>query len=202
MNKADLIEAITEQVGDKRTASNAVEAVVAAITRAVSKGEKVAISGFGVFEKVDRAARVARNPATGATVRLKKTSVPKFRPGQNFKDVVSGAKKLAPLPKKAAPAKVAAKAPAKRAVAVKAPAKVAAKAPAKRAVAVKAPAKVAAKVAAKAPAKKAVAVKAPAKVAVKAPAKVAAKAPAKVAAKVATKVAAKAPAKKAPAKKR
>ena len=184
MNKADLIEAITEQVGDKRTASNAVEAVVAAITRAVSKGEKVAISGFGVFEKVDRAARVARNPATGATVRLKKTSVPKFRPGQNFKDVVSGAQKLAPLPKKAAPAKVAAKAPAKRAVAVKAPAKVAAK------------------VAAKAPAKKAVAVKAPAKVAVKAPAKVAAKAPAKVAAKVATKVAAKAPAKKAPAKKR
>ena len=185
MNKADLIEAITEQVGDKRSASNAVEAVVAAITRAVSKGEKVAISGFGVFEKVDRAARVARNPSNGAIVRLKKTSVPKFRPGQNFKDVVSGAKKLAPLPKKTA---------------VKAPAKVAAKAPAK--VAAKAPARAATKVAAKAPAK--VAAKAPAKVAAKAPAKVAAKAPAKaparVAAKAPAKVAAKAPAKKAAAK--
>ena len=197
MNKADLIEAITEQVGDKRSASNAVEAVVAAITRAVSKGEKVAISGFGVFEKVDRAARVARNPSNGAIVRLKKTSVPKFRPGQNFKDVVSGAKKLAPLPKKTAvkaPAKVAAKAPAK--VAAKAPAKVAAKAPAK--VAAKAPAKASTRVAAKAPAK--VAAKAPAKVAAKVAAKAPAKAPTRVAAKAPAKVAAKAPAKRAAAK--
>ncbi len=172
MNKADLIEAITQQVGDKRTASKAVEAVVDAITRAVSKGEKVAISGFGVFEKVERAARTARNPATGATVRLKKTSVPKFRPGQGFKDVVSGAKKLAAAP-----------APAVRAAVVAArtaPAKAAKKAaPAKRAVA-KAPAKKApAQVAAKAPAAKTVAAK---KVVAKAPARVAAKAPAKKAA--------------------
>ena len=189
LNKADLIERITDRVGDKRTATNAVEAVVDAITRAVAGGEKVAITGFGVFEKVDRAARTARNPATGATVKLKKTSVPKFRPGQGFKDVVSGAKKVAAAAK-ATPARATAKAaPAKKATAAKA-------APAKKATAAKAPAK---KAAAKAPAKRATAAKAPAKKATaakKAPAKkaTAAKAPAKAPAK-------KAAAKRAPAKK-
>jgi DNA-binding protein HU-beta len=169
LNKADLIERITDRVGDKRTATNAVEAVVDAITRAVAGGEKVAITGFGVFEKVDRAARTARNPATGATVKLKKTSVPKFRPGQGFKDVVSGAKKVAAAAKaaparataKAAPAKKAAAkkaAPAKKAAAKKAPAK---KAPAKKAPAKRAPAKKAA--AKKAPARKTAAKRAPAK---------------------------------------
>ena len=143
MNKADLIEAITERVGDKKTANTAVEAVVDAITRAVATGEKVAITGFGVFEKVDRAARTARNPATGATVKLKKTSVPKFRPGQGFKDVVSGAKKLAAVSRMTPTRATAAKAaPAKRATATKAaPAAkaTAAKAtPAKRATAAKA----------------------------------------------------------------
>lgn len=102
MNKAQLIEALAPRFdGDKKTAAAAVEAVVDTVVRTVSKGEKVSITGFGVFEKRVRAARTARNPATGATVRLKRTSVPAFRAGQNFKDVVSGAKKLA----KAAPAK-------------------------------------------------------------------------------------------------
>jgi DNA-binding protein HU-beta len=109
VNKAQLIEALSPRFdGDKKTAAAAVEAVVDTVVRTVSKGEKVSITGFGVFEKRVRAARTARNPATGATVRLKRTSVPAFRAGQNFKDVVSGAKKLA----KAAPAakKTAAKA--------------------------------------------------------------------------------------------
>ncbi|MEX2289658.1 MAG: HU family DNA-binding protein, partial [Mycobacteriales bacterium] len=168
MNKSELIEAVTERLGDRKTASNAVEAFVDAITRAVAKGEKVGISGFGVFERVDRAARTARNPATGAAVKLKKTSVPKFRPGQGFKDIVSGAKKVPPPAASASRAvtaragRPATEAPAK---AAKAPAK-AAKAPAKAA---KAPAKAPAKTTVKAPAKKAV--KAPAKKAVKAPAK-------------------------------
>ncbi|GAC1324456.1 MAG: HU family DNA-binding protein [Mycobacteriales bacterium] len=95
MNKSELIDALTDRLGDKRTASEAVEAVVDTIVRAVAKGERVAITGFGVFEKRERGARTARNPATGAAVKLKKTSVPRFRPGQGFKDVVSGAKKLA-----------------------------------------------------------------------------------------------------------
>ncbi|MCW2667823.1 MAG: DNA-binding protein, partial [Frankiales bacterium] len=102
MNKAELIEAVTDRVGDKRAAGVAVEAVLEAITRAVAQGEKVALSGFGVFEKVDRAARTARNPGTGAVVKVKKTSVPKFRPGTGFKQAVSGARKLPALPRPAA----------------------------------------------------------------------------------------------------
>ena len=156
MNKAELIDSIAGRLGDKRAASEAVEAVIDTITRTVAKGEKVAITGFGIFEKVERAARVARNPATGAKVKVKKTSVPKFRPGTQLKAVVSGALKLAPA--KAAPAKAAAKkaAPAKKAVAKKA-------APAKKVAAKKAaPARAAKKVTAKkaAPAKKAAAKKA------------------------------------------
>jgi len=94
VNKAELIDVVTGRLGDKRTATAAVEAVLTAVQRTVSAGEKVALSGFGVFEKVDRAARTARNPATGAAIQLPATSVPRFRPGQGFKDVVSGAREL------------------------------------------------------------------------------------------------------------
>jgi DNA-binding protein HU-beta len=82
VNKAELIDSIAGRLGDnKKAATEAVEAVIDTITRTVAKGEKVAITGFGIFEKVERAARIARNPATGAQVKVKKTSVPKFRPG-------------------------------------------------------------------------------------------------------------------------
>jgi len=106
VNKAQLIEKVSSQLGSRKAAGEAVEAVVDTITRAVASGEKVAISGFGVFEKVARPARTGRNPRTGETVKIKKTSVPKFKPGQGFKDVVSGAKKL---PKAAASAASAAR---------------------------------------------------------------------------------------------
>ncbi|MGH8938772.1 MAG: HU family DNA-binding protein, partial [Actinomycetes bacterium] len=94
MNKAQLIDRLSTQLGSKKAATDAVDAVVNTITRAVSSGERVAITGFGVFEKVARPARTGRTPRTGATVKIKKTSVPKFKPGQSFKEVVSGARKL------------------------------------------------------------------------------------------------------------
>jgi DNA-binding protein HU-beta len=94
VNKAQLIEALTERLGDKKTAGAAVDGLVDVIVRTVNKGEKVNITGFGVFEKRARAARTARNPRTGETVKVKKTNVPAFRPGTGFKEVVSGAKKL------------------------------------------------------------------------------------------------------------
>ncbi|OMC33837.1 DNA-binding protein [Mycobacterium sp. GA-1841] len=211
MNKAELIDVLTTKLGtDRRQATAAVENVVDTIVRAVHKGDSVTITGFGVFEQRRRAARVARNPRTGETVKVKPTSVPAFRPGAQFKAVVSGAQRLpaegpavkrgvtaGPAKRTAAKKTAAKKAPAKKVAAKKAPAKKAAtKAPAKKA-ATKAPAK---KAATKAPAKKA-ATKAPAKkAATKAPAKKAAtKAPAK---KAATKAPAKkTAAKKAPAKK-
>ncbi len=207
MNKAELIDVLTQKLGsDRRQATAAVENVVDTIVRAVHKGDSVTITGFGVFEQRRRAARVARNPRTGETVKVKPTSVPAFRPGAQFKAVVSGAQRLpaeGPAVKRGVVAgaakKVAKKAPAKKAPAKKAaPAKkVVKKAPAKKA----APAK---KVVKKAPAKKAVRKAVAKKVVRKAVAKkVVRKAVAKKAATKAPakKVATKAPAKKAPAKK-
>ena len=139
MNKAELIEELAGRLdGNRRAAGHALESVLDVIQRALVSGEKVVITGFGSFEAVSRGARTARNPRTGAIVKVKKTTVPKFKAGADLKAVVSGAKKL---PRVAAPA---AKAPAKKAPAKKAPAK---KAPVRKAAVKRAPAK-------KAPAKK------------------------------------------------
>jgi DNA-binding protein HU-beta len=93
MNKRDLIDAISGRLGDKKTATEAVNAVLDTIQATVAKGDKVAITGFGVFEKAARPARTARNPATGAAIKVPKSSVPKFRPGADFKAMVNGQKK-------------------------------------------------------------------------------------------------------------
>ena len=129
MNKAQLIDELAGQFdGNRRAAQNALEAVIGTITRQVAKGERVAITGFGKFERRIRPAGKARNPQTGAVVKTKKKSVPKFTPGAEFKAVVNGEKKLPAPAKKAAAKKTTKKAaPAKRATAKKAPAKKAAK---------------------------------------------------------------------------
>jgi DNA-binding protein HU-beta len=152
VNKAQLIDRLSTQLGSKKAASDAVEAVIDTVTRAVASGERVAITGFGVFEKVARPARTGRNPRTGAAVKIKKTSVPKFKPGQSFKDVVSGAKKLPKAAASAARSATGTAAPARK-TATKSTAK---KTTAKKTTAKKATAK-------KAPAKKATAKKAPAR---------------------------------------
>jgi DNA-binding protein HU-beta len=118
VNKAQLIDKLSVQLGSKKAATDAVEAVIDTVTRAVASGERVAITGFGVFEKAVRPARTGRNPRTGETVKIKKTTVPKFKAGQSFKDVVSGAKKLpkvAASAAKAATGTTAKAAPAKKA---------------------------------------------------------------------------------------
>jgi DNA-binding protein HU-beta len=89
MNKRDLIDAISSRMGDKKTAAEAVNAVLDTIQVTVARGDKVSITGFGVFEKQVRPARTARNPATGAAVKVPKTSVPKFRAGADFKAMVN-----------------------------------------------------------------------------------------------------------------
>jgi DNA-binding protein HU-beta len=95
MNKRDLIDAISGRMGDKRTATEAVNAVLDTIQSTVAKGDKVAITGFGVFERANRPARTARNPATGASIKVPKSSVPKFRAGADFKALVNGKRKAA-----------------------------------------------------------------------------------------------------------
>lgn len=89
MNKGDLIDAISPRMGDKKTATEAVNAVLDTIQATVASGDKVSITGFGVFEKQVRPARTARNPATGDPVKVPKTSVPKFRAGSDFKALVN-----------------------------------------------------------------------------------------------------------------
>ena len=98
MNKTQLIDALAQRYeGNRKAAAHALESVLDTITREVAKGEKVAITGFGSFEKRVREARWVRNPQTGQRIKAKKTAVPKFSPGADLKNVVSGAKKLPKL---------------------------------------------------------------------------------------------------------
>ena len=94
MNKGDLVAEVS-QLADvsKRVATDAIDAIVAAITRSVANDEKVSLTGFGSFEKRLRAPRTARNPQTGQKIRLPATSVPMFRPGRDFKDAVARTKR-------------------------------------------------------------------------------------------------------------
>jgi DNA-binding protein HU-beta len=203
MNKAELIDVLTEKLGsDRRQATAAVENVVDTIVRAVHKGDSVTITGFGVFEQRRRAARVARNPRTGETVKVKPTSVPAFRPGAQFKAVVSGAQRLpaeGPAVKRGVTAGGARKA-VKRAAAKKTVKRAAAKKVVKRAAVKKAVKKTAAKKAVKRTAAKKAVKRTAAKKAVKKAAvkKAVKKAPARKAA--VKKAAAKKTARKAPAK--
>jgi DNA-binding protein HU-beta len=114
VNKAELVNALADRLGgNKKAAGEALEAVIDTIYRQVAKGEKVTITGFGSFEKVQRAARTGRNPATGQTIKVKKSVAPRFRAGQEFKNVVSGAKKLPRLATaKTAPSSAASRATA------------------------------------------------------------------------------------------
>ena len=212
MNKAELIDVLTEKLGsDRRQATAAVENVVDTIVRAVHKGDSVTITGFGVFEQRRRAARVARNPRTGETVKVKPTSVPAFRPGAQFKAVVSGAQRLpaeGPAVKRGVTAggarkavkRAAVKKAVKRAAVKKAVKRTAAKKAVKRAAAKKAVKRTAAKKAVKRTAAKKAVKRTAAKKAVKRTA--AKKAVKKAAVKKAVKKApARKAAKRAPAKK-
>jgi DNA-binding protein HU-beta len=223
-NKSEFVDQLAKRLdGDRKRAAAVLDAVIDNVYAAIDRGEHVAITGFGVFERRDRAARTGRNPATGESVQVPATRVPAFRPGAEFKSIASGAAgKLkersehtqeavarafravreasgaapatrSPAAKSAAKKTTAKKTAAKKTTAKKATAK---KTAAKKATAKKAPAKkaTAKKTAKKAPVKKATAKKATAK---KATAKktAAKKAPVKKA------TAKKAPAKKATAKK-
>ena len=115
VNKSQLVDALASRYeGNRKAASKALEAVLDTITREVAKGEKVAITGFGSFEKRIREARWVRNPQTGARIKAKKTAVPKFTAGADLKNVVSGAKKLPKLTVTTAKAAAAKATPAKK----------------------------------------------------------------------------------------
>ncbi len=134
MNKRDLAAELAERLDiDKKQAVAFVEEFIITITDTVATGEDVVLTGFAKFRRVQRGPRLARNPQTGATVKVPAKKAAKITPLKAFKDAVIAGKK-APAKKKA----VAKKAPARKAPARKAPAR---KAPAKKTAARKAPAR-------------------------------------------------------------
>ena len=90
MNKTDLIELIVE-TGDisKAAANRVLDALTSTIVKSVSKGDDVALVGFGTFTSSERQARAGRNPQTGATIQIPAARVPKFKAGKAFKDAVN-----------------------------------------------------------------------------------------------------------------
>ena len=93
MNKSELIEAIANSAElTKADAERALNATIAAVVKAVAKGDTVTLVGFGTFKTVKRAARTGRNPATGAALKIAASTSPKFTAGATFKTAVAGKK--------------------------------------------------------------------------------------------------------------
>ena len=89
MNRSDLITRMTERLGgDRASAVAAVNGVLEEIEAGVARGERVTLTGFGTFERRARAARTARNPRTGAAVRVEASVVPVFRASTGFKSLL------------------------------------------------------------------------------------------------------------------
>ena len=90
MNKTELISACAESTGlSKKDSERVLNAAIDAITAALVKGEKVQISGFGIFETKYREARIGRNPHTKETVEIPATRVPGFKASKALKDTVA-----------------------------------------------------------------------------------------------------------------
>jgi DNA-binding protein HU-beta len=88
MNKGDLINEVSQVLTSKKDAQAAVDELLAAVTKALKKGDDVTLVGFGTFKVAKRKARTGRNPQTGAEIKIKATKVPKFVPGKALKEAV------------------------------------------------------------------------------------------------------------------
>ena len=90
MNKTELIAAIADQAGlSKKDAEAALNAFTGTIGKALKKGDKVQLVGFGTFEVSKRSARKGRNPQTGETIKIKASKTPKFKAGKALKDMIN-----------------------------------------------------------------------------------------------------------------
>lgn len=88
MTKEELIEAVSKVCCSKKEAGDCVSAFLDAITGSLSKGNKITLTGFGTFSVSKRAARMGVNPRTGEKIKIKATTVPKFKAGKSLKDAV------------------------------------------------------------------------------------------------------------------
>lgn len=90
MNKSELIEYIATRADlSKAQAARALESTIGAVKTTLKKGGAVSLVGFGTFAVGKRAARMGRNPRTGAALKIKAAKVPKFRPGKGLKDALN-----------------------------------------------------------------------------------------------------------------
>ncbi len=89
MNRADLVQAVTEKSGLKKMdAEKAVGAMLDAVQEALGRGDKVVLTGFGSFEVRARGARMGRNPQTGEEIEIAATKVPVFKAGKTLREAV------------------------------------------------------------------------------------------------------------------
>jgi DNA-binding protein HU-beta len=92
MNKNELIDAILANKElahmSKKDAANFLNCMTETIKKSIKKGDDVALVGFGTFTKVKRAARTGVNPSTGEKIKIKAKTLPKFRPGKAFKEIM------------------------------------------------------------------------------------------------------------------
>ncbi len=89
MNKSELVQAISTKTKSSKTQiENWLDATLDIIQKTVSKGEEVKLVGFGSFQKTKRRAKTGRNPKTGETHKIPETSIPRFKPGKEFKNSV------------------------------------------------------------------------------------------------------------------
>ncbi|REE07315.1 DNA-binding protein HU-beta [Paraburkholderia sp. BL27I4N3] len=92
MNKQELVDAVAAKTGtSKALAAETLDALIGTIMATVTKGDAVQLIGFGAFSTGERAARVGRNPATGAEINIPAAKTVKFSAGKAFKDAVNGA---------------------------------------------------------------------------------------------------------------
>lgn len=90
MNKGDLIKTVADTAGvSQGQATDAVQAVFDTIEKTLKSGDKASFVGFGTFSTTHRAARDGRNPATGATIKIKAKTVVKFKPGKGLAEAVN-----------------------------------------------------------------------------------------------------------------
>lgn len=89
MNKSEMIDHIAAKTKlTKKAVSDVLEAFMSGVMATVKKGDSVTFTGFGTFKPTKRQARTGRNPQTGATIKIPARTVPAFRPGKEFKDMV------------------------------------------------------------------------------------------------------------------
>ena len=90
MNKAELVEALAEKTGEtKKSTEASLNAFVEVVTKALVKGDKVQLVGFGSFEVRKRAARKGRNPQTKEEIKIPASKAPVFKAGKALKDLVN-----------------------------------------------------------------------------------------------------------------